>query len=212
LFVARGTHSLYLDPGTIAVDYPAGLVPFSCGRFETSPPLPPNQSSATSLGKWASHIAFWAKVFAGGSLLDPVGLGLIGAAVGVGLGVPELGFSGPFQAEPSLADQPAPDVTGAAGNAEVVKPKNVQLPADGSTYHDWQAGNTEINGRRYGFVVDRTKQKWWPNDIGTGGAYNGRWGPRVNNDPTGRRAGMSFPPFWRMFFLSFAAAKLAGTI
>ena len=40
----------------------------------------------------------------------------------------------------------------------------------------------------------------------------GAWGPRVANDPFGRRAGMRFPDFWRMFFLAFAIGKSAGTL
>jgi hypothetical protein len=207
LFVAKGTHSLYLDPGTITLDYPAGLVPFSCGRFEAPPPSPPSQPGFTPafvVSVIFHYEAFLAKMIAGGSLLNPVGLGLIGAGLGTAWGVAELAdaISGRPFGVGATPDQPAPDVTGAAGRAEVVKPKNVQLPADGSIYHDWQADNIEINGRRYGFLVDRTKQKWWPDDIATGGVYNGRWGPRVNNDPNHRRAGMSFPPFWRMFFMS----------
>ena len=38
LFVADGTHSLYLQAGTIAVTYPADSRPYSCGRAEAPPP------------------------------------------------------------------------------------------------------------------------------------------------------------------------------
>jgi hypothetical protein len=40
----------------------------------------------------------------------------------------------------------------------------------------------------------------------------GRWGPRVESDPFGRRAGMRFPAFWRLFFLAFANGKASGAL
>jgi hypothetical protein len=48
LFVANGTHSLYLQSGTIAVTYPADSRPFSCGRAEAPPP--PNEPSPSQHG------------------------------------------------------------------------------------------------------------------------------------------------------------------
>jgi hypothetical protein len=40
----------------------------------------------------------------------------------------------------------------------------------------------------------------------------GRRGPRVETDPFGRRAGMRFLAFWRLFFLAFANWKASGAL
>ncbi len=66
-------------------------------------------------------------------------------------------------------------------------------------------------GRRYDFVVGRGTQPWWTGDFNQGG-YLGRWGPRVETDPFGRRAGMRVPAFWRLFFLAFANGKASGAL
>ena len=58
----------------------------------------------------------------------------------------------------------------------------------------WEPDDLTIDGRRYDFIVDRSTQPWWPGDFNQGG-YMGRWGPRVETDPFGRRAGMRFPGF-----------------
>ena len=58
-------------------------------------------------------------------------------------------------------------------------------------------------------MVDRREtdpnlqQVWWPSDTVHHG-YDGRWGPRVANDPQGRRAGMRFPDFALMFLQALA--------
>ena len=78
--------------------------------------------------------------------------------------------------------------------------QTVQANGGGADLGSWQST-----------VVERGSQVWWPGES-PGSGYRGRWGPRVANDPFGRRAGMRFPDFWRMFFLAFAIGKSAGTL
>lgn len=108
----------------------------------------------------------------------------------------------------------APDQTGQPGNWKVVRPKNVDVPDAGQDVQDWQsAQGLDIGGRRYDFLVDRARQVWWPADPGDHTtSYLGRWGSRVIDDPFGRRAGMRFPLFWKMFFLALVKGKAAGVL
>ena len=96
-----------------------------------------------------------------------------------------------------------PDVTGLPGSNQFVRPQSVpaqNVIGAGTELGTWQST-----------VVERGRQVWWPGDS-PGSGYRGRWGPRVANDPFGRRAGMRVPDFWRMFFLAFAIGKSAGTL
>jgi hypothetical protein len=66
-----------------------------------------------------------------------------------------------------------------------------------------------IEGRLYSLLVDRVnpdpkkRQIWWPKEA-TRPGFDGRWGPRVTNDPKDRRAGMAFPDYWEMFLSAYA--------
>jgi hypothetical protein len=93
------------------------------------------------------------------------------------------------------------------GTGKVLAPENVVVPDAGPGLQTWlsKPGAT-IENRPYEFVVDRDKQTWWPNDT-DGSGYRGLWGPRVENDPFSRRAGMRFPTFWKTFFLALADGK-----
>src|SRR5262249_32740566 len=98
---------------------------FSCGRFETPPPPAPADQS----DPLAAAVALYAKMFAGASLLNPIGAGLIGAGLGTAWGVPgfsAVGAGGPCGAG-ATPDQAAPDVTGAAG-AEVGEAEKCAAP------------------------------------------------------------------------------------
>src|SRR5262249_52549425 len=125
----------------------------------------------------------------------------------------------PFGTAPHAgAQQDHPPEDGVYGT--VVHPQGVVLP-DAAGAHElvpWSVPSdpaapdqheVTIDGRTYSFMVDRREtdaqkqQVWWPSD-GTHDGYTGRWGPRVANDPRGRRAGMRFPDFVRMFFESLA--------
>ncbi|HWX71924.1 MAG TPA: hypothetical protein VNY79_05445, partial [Xanthobacteraceae bacterium] len=87
----------------------------------------------------------------------------------------------------SPADNPAPDVAGSAGSGKTVQPAGVTVPDARGDVQNWtSARNLTIDGRRYDFIVDRSTQPLWPGDFNQGG-YMGRWGPRVETDPFGRR-------------------------
>jgi hypothetical protein len=62
---------------------------------------------------------------------------------------------------------------------------------------------TTADGRKYGFIVDRTSQIWWPTRSDRKG-YDGRWGAVVDHDPKNRRSGMRVPRFWLMFMIALA--------
>ena len=101
---------------------------------------------------------------------------------------------------------------GGPGTGKTVQPAGVTVPDAGRDVQNWTSvRNLTIDGRRYDFIVDRSTQPWWPGDFNQGG-YLGRWGPRVETDPFGRRAGMRFPAFWRLFFLAFANGKASGAL
>ena len=210
IFVAKGTHALYLAPGSYAVAYPNESHPNFCGGFEGIPPptAPPETHLADN--PLAAQGLFWAKVAAGSSLL-----GALGAAAGAIWGIVEYAEANHglnVVGTGSPADNPAPDVAGGAGSGKTVQPAGVTVPDAGGDVQNWtSARNLTIDGRRYDFVVDRGTQPWWPGDFNQGG-YLGRWGPRVETDPFGRRAGMRFPAFWRLFFLAFANGKASGAL
>jgi hypothetical protein len=203
LFVAKGTHSLYLEPGSHETTYPWESAPGACGRFEPEPEIPEydDPSAPAAVG------IFYAKVIAGaewGALLGAVVGGVWGIAEFVEGLDDERDDPGYFE---KWITHAAPDETVLPGSGKVVKPEGLTVPDAGADVHDWQAAQTvAIDGRRYDFIVDRTRQTWWPGESGQGG-YRGRWGPRVEADPFGRRAGMRFPAFWRMFFLAFADGR-----
>jgi hypothetical protein len=210
IFVAKGTHALYLAPGSYAVAYPNESHPNFCGGFEGIPPptAPPETHLADN--PLAAQGLFWAKVAAGSSLL-----GALGAAAGAIWGIVEYAEANHglnVVGTGSPADNPAPDVAGSAGSGKTVQPAGVTVPDAGGDVQNWtSARNLTIDGRRYDFIVDRSTQPWWPGDFNQGG-YMGRWGPRVETDPFGRRAGMRFPAFWRLFFLAFANGKASGAL
>ena len=210
IFVAKGTHALYLAPGSYAVAYPNESHPNFCGGFEGIPPptAPPETHLADN--PLAAQGLFWAKVAAGSSLL-----GALGAAAGAIWGIVEYAEANHglnVVGTGSPADNPAPDVAGSAGSGKTVQPAGVTVPDAGGDVQNWtSARNLTIDGRRYDFIVDRSTQPWWLGDFNQGG-YLGRWGPRVETDPFGRRAGMRFPAFWRLFFLAFANGKASGAL
>lgn len=192
LFVANGTHSLYLQPGTVAVTYPADSRPYSCGRAESPPPS--GEPSSSQHG----GAVFYSKLLLAAELAQALGLALAVAwiilegAKPYG-GVEALGATSP-------GDEAMPDVI---GSDRFVRPQSVpsqNVIGAGTELGTWRST-----------VVEREKQVWWPGDSPESG-YRGRWGPRVANDPFGRRAGMRFPDFYRMFFLSYAKGKAAGTL
>jgi len=202
LFVSKGTHSFYLQPGTNIVNpYPPEAFPAWCGQFDTPNELDDYIKSHPhkSQDKEAALYKIVGGLLAGGL---PGVIGGIGAAALEGnfpWGIDSVG-SGKFE-------KPEPEVTATLGAlGKVVHPKNVtpqELVADPVK---WAAKeNLDISGRKYFLVVNRAAQIWWPSDDLKSG-YRGRWGPRVVHDPVNRRDGMRFPEFWKMFFIALAKA------
>ena len=195
IFVANGTHSLYPMSGTFAGSYGPGS-PGQCGLVEPQEPDDPTFSAFGIFGLKLLATAMTGSTFGMISLAT----GSIAATL-EGVWPPHgLDVVGQLISAPD-------DVTGAPGSGKVVRPENLAVPDGGSDLHDWQSKpGATIGGRPYDHIVDRDKQPWWPSDSGMSG-YQGRWGPRVESDPFGRRAGMRFPTFWRTFFLAFANGK-----
>jgi hypothetical protein len=210
IFVAKGSHALYLAPGSFAVAYPNESHPNFCGGFEGNPPPPAQPETHLADNPLAAEGLFWAKVAAGSTLL-----GALGAAAGAIWGIVEYAEANHglnIVGTGPTADNPAPDVAGSPGSGKTVQPAGVTVPDGGGDVQNWTSvQNLTIDGRRYDFIVDRSTQPWWPGDFNQGG-YMGRWGPRVETDPFGRRAGMRFPAFWRLFFLAFANGKASGAL
>jgi hypothetical protein len=202
IFVANGTHSFYPMAGTFAIDYSAGA-PDQCGLVE---PLDPEANDPTidPAGIFALKVLATGML---GSVLGPLAL-VIGAIAATLEGVwPPHGLSivGDLVAGPA-------DITGAPGSGKVVRPENLAVPDGGADLQNWLSKpGANIGGKPYEHLVDRDKQPWWPSDSGLSG-YQGLWGPRVESDPFGRRAGMRLPTFWRTFFLAFVNGKAQGKL
>jgi hypothetical protein len=196
IFVANGTHSLYPMAGTFAVSYGQGA-PGQCGLVE--PAAPKDDPTFSDFSIFGLKLLATAMT---GSVLGMISLGTGAIAATLEDVWPPHGLDvvGELISAPD-------DVTGPPGSGKVVRPENLAVPDGGSGLENWvsKEGAT-IGGKPYDFLVDREKQPWWPNDSGLSG-YQGRWGPRVESDPFGRRAGMRFPTFWRTFFLAFANGK-----
>ena len=78
LFVAKGTHSLYLQPGPVAVDFSDDSRPFLCATGEGTPVDQPDNST----NPFAPLGILLAKMMAGNGLLGPIGA-LAGLVAGI---------------------------------------------------------------------------------------------------------------------------------
>ena len=214
LYVSVGVHSLHLQPGAHEVDpYLPESTPVACGQFDSPDALKEYQDSLPSTEEEGSPAAAWAKIVAG---LFLGGLpGLVGGAIATALeGLPlGSGFSGVATGSGPPA-KPAIDVGAAASDPfspQIIGPKDLNLKDfglfPGANSLSWNnSRNDKVGSRHYDFIVDRSKQVWWPSDDGKSG-YRGRWGPLVVDDPFHRRAGMRFPEFWKMFFIGLAKSR-----
>ena len=203
IHVALGSHSLAMRSGILLGDpFPSNARPAGCGRFDspTLIPTPPDKPTV-----WEDLAVIIAKVWAGGLIGGAAALA--GAVAGLAETVeafPEITFDPPLEG----ANYPAPST------ATTIKPKDIDVADAGPAVENWKSQNgvkigTTTNERLYNFIVDRTQEKWWPSDPTdrTQTGYRGRWGPRVEDDPLSRRAGMRFPDFWKMFFLAIEDGK-----
>ena len=212
LFVARGTHSLYVEPGKHELDPFTKEDPSrgSCGAAEglaenlmPNPPLAATDQRPETGVIIAKYVGGW--VFG----LPGALAGFLWAFAEIDPGAHPLPTAAePPQAVPSVTQQDHAPEKGNLGI--VVHPQNVVPPdvPQGSRKEPWPTTeSTTIAGRTYSLLVNRldpnTPTVWLPSVDGRPG-YEGRWGPRVTTDPNNRRAGMRFPEFWEIFFTALA--------
>jgi hypothetical protein len=226
IFVARGTHSLYLSEGKQPVPDFAPEDPSRrhCGRAELLNKTLDDLDEETARRHhhtWAGESpVVWTK-----ALLFP--LGLLWAGLEYSIARSARGMPLPGTRTPKQVDRP-PDRDASDYFGLIIHPAEVDpLPPPvappspgqpGPTKVTWPSSlddeaklETRIGGKLYSLRVDRVsadplvRQVWWPGIEGRIG-YSGRWGPRVATDPYLRRSGMTFPEFWEMFVAAFAKA------
>lgn len=199
-YVARGSHSLYTTPGQHDVPPYPHSEPGQCGRFDAPPSLPGGDSSPTPVGPVVAKLVV-------GGLLGALVPAIIAAWIEL---VASAG--GGFLPDEGPGDPPNPDQAPAAGDGRTVKPTNLTVPDAGADVQDWRSQEgLLLNGRTYGFVVDRASQVWWPSDDLQDG-FRGRWGQRVIDDPVPRRCGPKFPEYWKMFLTAVADGDATGML
>jgi hypothetical protein len=228
--VSLDTHGHYLAPGqhTLTSFTPGGIDPSrqSCGQVEKldgavsgDVPLPGKPSTNPSAVVLISKVlsGFWTGLYAlPGSVL-----------AGTAWAVIEM-VNGSFGSDPVASPTPPSDFAGDPGIEDlgnIIKPSSVTLDpgATPASVEDWNVSSfTASDGRKYGFVVDRSQQVWWvPRPTPSPGSmydpaalnpagFTGRWGPRVTSDPNTRRAGMKCPDFLAMFLEAIALKLNTG--
>ncbi|WP_353070039.1 hypothetical protein RBB75_07380 [Tunturibacter empetritectus] len=203
LFVSVGTHGLYLTPG------PHNVTPFTAG-------ISAGGGSCGAVEKLDDVISGEAVLSPGtppGTQPPPtwvVVLKLLGLVVGwVVLGIEEAeGWStfGSTEVD-ATPNAVSTDQTGTTTFGTILAPAAITVPGFTATRQiDWQVNPFTApapDGRKYDFVIDRTSQVWWVPRTESAG-WDGRWGPRVTNDPNNRRAGMRCPDFMEMFLEGIA--------
>jgi hypothetical protein len=135
IFVAKGSHALYLAPGSFAVAYPNESHPNFCGGFEGNPPPPAQPETHLADNPLAAEGLFWAKVAAGSTLL-----GALGAAAGAIWGIVEYAEANHglnIVGTGPTADNPAPDVAGSPGSGKTVQAAGVTVPDGGGDVQNW---------------------------------------------------------------------------
>ena len=203
LFVAKGTHSLYLKPGQRPLQPQKANDPSiaNCGAAEKLVDIDTG-------GKAGKGGIYTLKVALGIVALS--GLGLVGGLIWSILeDEPTTGTFGTHipAPQPSAEQKDFPPEDGDFGL--IIHPPDF-VPPDSSAANQvkWPASeSTVINNRTYSIIVDRTspeetKRQVWLPGLGDFRGYSGRWGPRVSGDPFTRRAGMRFPPFLQMYLIA----------
>jgi hypothetical protein len=216
LFVAKGTHGLYLRESFLGEEVPFFSPEDSarqhCGAAELldkSLEELDDEAEEKSDDVWVDDSeVFWLK-----ALVNFLWAGIEFIAGGGG------GFTGAGTRTPDQFDHPpmrdAPEYF-----STIIHPAGVIPPkGDKAVKVAWQfplsneaALETKENNLTYSMRVDRinpnpvVRQVWWPGIQGFTG-YAGRWGTRVARDPKARRAGMKFPEFWELFMSALAKSK-----
>jgi hypothetical protein len=225
VFVAKGTHGLYLEGGSQPVPRfsPKDFSASTCGAYETADEQSAARNTIVAANDTADHTLEYKVLAASAFLLNPLG----GALVGFYMALPEVGGVGglagtnPAAAEspPAPPQQDHPPGPGDVGL--IIAPAGITPPnGAGISQKLWpQFGPaldeglaTIIDGRVYSLwlggvlaAATTSRPAWLPSDdLSTG--YQGRWGNRVTSDPFGRRAGMFFPQFWAKFLNGLAKA------
>lgn len=223
VFVAKGTHSLYLTPGQKVLLPIRPLDPSrdSCGSTAAlTATVIPGEPPSESGGQLQIYFGIYlGKIVASMAAMGIVGVGVLGIVVGVIWSILEDKPAGaPFGSADQVIPPPAPgkaqlDFPPEDGDfGIVVHPLDITPPGvDPSKQVSWPTQDTiPISERTYSIIVDRTnadeakRQIWFPAALMGQQGYDGRWGPRVLPDPGDRRSGMRFPAFAEMFFSAWA--------
>lgn len=199
--VALGSHSLYTQGGDVEVDpFSINQAPRDCGILDGPGPVSPPPTDDDD----------------GESDLDPLVVLIAKLVGGLASGFFIFAWAGaiiesfttfikPFGTAPEepFGDPPNPDQSPMAGEGTTLAPAGLQVP-DAGPVEVWRSKrHTSPDGRTYDYVVNRTTQRWWPDDDFEKGFW-GRWGQQVTNDPLGRRSGPRFPNYAVMFVQALA--------
>ena len=162
LFVADGTHSLYLQAGTIAVTYPADSRPYSCGRAEAPPP--PSEPSPSQHGGAIFYAKLLAAIQFAAVLRVPVAVALIlleGAKPYGGVDV---------VGTVSAGDDAMPDVTGQPGSNQFLRPQSVPVAeCDRRRHGAWHLAVDSCRTGEAGLVARRLPRIGLSGPVGTAG-------------------------------------------
>jgi hypothetical protein len=217
IYVAKGTHGLYYQPGqqTVMSPDPEDVAAQTCGLFET----------------WEASDAFYAEhrnpdddiLLA--KLVVGALIGVVNFIIGSILAFIEMfghtghGLLPPETPLPQVDEAPA---SGAAGT--VIHSSDVNPPDAGSTVKiAWPATDALLNilvgARTYSLMVHEgipfnpfARPPWLRTPGFDNQGFTGRWGNRVTEDLSDRRAGMFFPNFAAASLFAFARMKSTGHV
>lgn len=224
IFVAKGTHGNWLAPG----DHPrtsfspakTDISEHSCGAweggYEALRDAVNEANKVTPIAETSKDaLVALAKVVAGaaiGGVLGAIAGGIAAIGEALATNAPQIEGPPPLPGATPVEETPPHPANNRIDVGRALRPAGLTLPANinANTVLDWNSNDLVVAGRTYPFVVIRSEQCWWPRDIpGAPPGYEGRWGVRVQKDPSDRRCGMQFPDFRRMFFRELLL-KLTG--
>jgi hypothetical protein len=226
VYVAAGTHSLYLDSGGHRVDpFLAGAQPQTCGKHDGPAAAPAADGSSST--KPALDLVLLDVLLAQTAKFFLVLFGFLWGASESGL----------FDNETNIGNSdrtnvgPDPDTSEddqTADGGVVIAPGWMtrgafglelaqSLSVDAKRFKPWAGeplpGSGSVGGiGNPNMIVDREQQTWWPNPYSPNdqSRFSGHWGQCVATDPYGRRTGPRFPRFWKMFLLALEDGYIKG--